>query len=814
MSRNRWPIVVTLLVVLSLLGGQVLSAPPRPAAPRVLGLAQGTDFLISHVEGSHRASPAVAHNDDLQQYLVVWTDGREDSTYRDIYGQIFSYTGRPQGGNFVVHDEPAGTLGYPDVTYDTVNQRYLVVWYNLTEVDVEGVVLNSDGSPYTAAFDVAMGIPAEMRGFPAAAFHASNQEYLVAYQGGSPSNMDIYARRVGPTGIVSIVEYVVTAVSANQTDPDVSVDTAADGDFLIVWQDGRTGTDQIYGRIINHAWQMGFDFLISSEPGVPCHNPAVAFNPAAGTDGGWLVVFQWDDEGDGQIGGQRLTAAGAPVGYTVDICVAAGFQGYADVAYVASQEIWMVVWEDHRASTTGYDIWGRYVDPSGGIGADCLPIAALPDQQTVPAVVAASTSAGCLVVFADSRTDDITGQRTNSTGVPGPPLLAVSTPLGDQRQPSPAYNSQDGEYLVVWHDERAQNWDIWGQRVDVDGTILGASFVICSDPHDQQNPTVTYCPDTNRYLVAWDDYRSAEGDIYGQVVDADGSLNGDNVVIAAVGTTGRHAPRLAYNPISGEFFVVYTYAAENGNIRGRRLGVDGVPLAAEIDIAVGGTDQGYPDVACRTLEAGGGDYLVAWRDEDGTQRDIRGQRLSQSGSLLGGLDLCTNAASQWTPAVAYSPVDDRYLVVWSDDRDSAAQGRDIYGRQVSGAGVRGDEFAVSTAAENQYAPAITYSRGPGLFIVAWSDARNEWTAPDIFGQRVSGTGELVGAVSYENEWLYVDSGGQESVALAWAGDENQGLLAWDDQRSGDNYDIYGMLLSDVARSHRAFLPLVIKVVAP
>jgi hypothetical protein len=95
---------------------------------------------------------------------------------------------------------------------------------------------------------------------------------------------------------------------------------------------------------------------------------------------------------------------------------------------------------------------------------------------------------------------------------------------------------------------------------------------------------------------------------------------------------------------------------------------------------------------------------VVWRDTDGAQRDVRGQRLNQTGGLLGGLDICTEASSQWSPAVAYSPGDDLYLVVWPDDRDSAAQGRNIYGRQVGGGGALQPEFAISTASGAQAAP--------------------------------------------------------------------------------------------------------------
>ena len=455
-----------------------------------------------------------------------------------------------------------------------------------------------------------------------------------------------------------------------------------------------------------------------------------------------------------------------------------------------------------------YDIYGQRVASTGSVTGPLRTIYNPPEDQMAPAVASSSSSDGFLIVFSDYQTNDITGRIVLPDGGVRAVVIVVSLPVGDQQQASVAYNSQDDEYLVVWHDQRAGNWDIYGQRVDLDGTLLGSTFAICSDTSAQLNPAVAYNLDANQYLVVWDDRRTDDGDIYGQIVEADGGLSGGNVVAADAGATGRHLPRLAYNPISGEFLVVFGYAAENNNVRGRRLGVTGAPLAAEIDIATGATEQYYPDVACRTMEPGGGDYLVVWRDTDGALQDIRGQRLDQTGGLLGGLAICTQANDQWSPAVAYSPDDDRYLVVWPDDRDSATQGRNIYGRQVSGAGLLYGDFAISTASGAQSAVAVTYGSGPGNYVVVWQDSRNTSTAPDLYGQRVSGAGEPVDTLVDSNDELHVGSAAQESPAVAWAGDGSQGLLVWADDRNGENYDIYGLCLS--ASAGRVFLPLVVK----
>lgn len=803
MGKKQWWVIAALVIVLAAAcpGGQARAAPPQAD-----GLPDGDDFLISRVGVAVRSNSAVAYNDDLDQYLVVWADGRAGGIYFDLYGQFLTGDGAPVGDNFVIRDEAAAILNYPDVAYDSDHQRYIVVWYDMTEVDVEGKLLNSDGSDYGSAFNVADGASGDIRAYPSAVYHPYLDEYLVVYQGGASGDYQVYGRRVDATGAVGTTEYAVSTAAGDQTDPDVSVDPSTGGDFLIVWEDGRSGTvDEIWGCQMYSTWFLGTEFEISASTTVDQLNPTVAFNPDAGTAGAWLVVFQRDETDGMEIGGWLVAADGDPAATGFYINDDSGDQVYPDVAYSAYGDQWLVVWEDHRAGGVNYDIYGQRVSATGSLIGPVRTIYNPAEEQAYPAVAASPAADGFVIVFSDYATNDIAGRIVLPDGGVRALLITVSLPVGDQQQAAIAYNSQDGEYLVVWHDQRAGNYDIYGQRVGLDGTLLEQTFHICTDASNQLNPAVAYNLDANQYLVVWDDRRDDDGDLYGQIIDADGDLNGGEVPIAGAGTIGRHLPRLAYNPISGEYLVVYGYADETNNIRGRRLGVTGTPVAAEFDIATGATDQYYPDVACRTVEPGGGDYLVVWRDTDGTQRDIRGRRLDHTGASLGDYALCTEASSQWTPAVAYSPADDRYLVVWPDDRDVATLGRNIYGRQMSGAGALYTEFAISTAGGAQSAAAVAY--GGGGYVVVFQDARNTSTAPDLYGQRVSGAGELVDTMAGINDPLYTGSGAQESPAVAWAGDGAHGLLAWDDDRDGETLDIYGLCLA--AGGYRLYLPVVV-----
>jgi len=806
-KNNR---IVWLIIVLLLAGFLPAAGPLRADGPDLpAGLGAGSDFRISSHAGSTCTSAAIAYNDDLNEYLVVWSDTRDGSTL-DIYGQLVTSAGAPKGDNFVIRDHATNSMTAPDVAYDTINQRYLVVWYALTAYSIEGRLFNSDGTAYASAFTIAAGTLANPRCFPAVACyaHAANGTYVVTYHGGASGNYNIYSRLVGVTGTVGSEKPVCTAAD-DQKDPDVAVDPAT-GIFLIVWEDGRSGTDEIYGCRQSATGFLYAEFNISpsTTSSHPRHTPAVAFNPNAGTAGEWLVAFERDVSGDSQISGRRVTAAGAATGdELIYICNDSADQRYPAVAYNANANQYLVVWHDDRNGASNLDIYGRRVDAAGvpqGSGATAICTAT--GNQSYPAVAASDDSTGYLVVFQDAVSPPgIQGQRVSTAGALVGSRITVAAPA--QKRPAVAYNSTNTEYLVVWHDYRkgANNADVYGQRVDLDGTLLGSNFVISDADGNQLYPTVVYNSANQKYLVVWEDHRT-DSDIYGQRVNAAGTLDGANFAIADSGAEHRCDPRVVFNSIRtpDEYLVVYTYeGAVSDDIRGRRVPVSGLPTVAELNIATGANDQNNPDVACRDTASGGG-YLVVWRETVGAQQDIKGQRLDQDGGLLlpGVLNICNESHDQWIPRVAYSPASDRYLVVWPDDRSGAANSN-IYAKQVGGDGTLYTEFAICTTTGEQAHVAAGYSAALDNYIVAWNDARSS-ASPDIYAQGVSAAGALVDA----NDPISASAGRQEYPAVAWAGAQKHGLIVWQDDRAGEsNVRIYGRRL---VPSYTVFLPLILK----
>jgi len=183
---------------------------------------------------------------------------------------------------------------------------------------------------------------------------------------------------------------------------------------------------------------------------------------------------------------------------------------------------------------------------------------------------------------------------------------------------------------------------------------------------------------------------------------------------------------------------------------------------------------------------GGGVYLVVWQVDASVSYSIQAARVDSSGKVLdpNGVTVATATTSLGSPRVAFDGTN--FLLVWEDTRSGTNM--DIYGRQVSPAGlVLGTkDVAISTASKDQRKPAVTCQSGTCL--VVWEDARTSSTGVfdgGIYGAHVDKTGKVLDPTGIV---ISKTTGAKEAPDVV--GDGTNFLVVWKDDGSG-NGDIYG-----------------------
>ena len=753
------------------------------------------DPLVSGLLRLEQGSPAqnqqniqIAYNPDDNEFLLVWQDYRNGNNW-DIYAQRLDGDGALLGDNFVINSS-AYHQDVPHVMYAPGQDRYLVAWRHYT----------------------------------------------------SASQYDVYGQRLSGTGdfVGSAFAIAPGPASTLQTPTDI-VYNSQSNQFLVLWQDGRSGKLHVFGRHVSLTGSLGSETQITSVTSTNQKSGVGAYNAA---NDQYLVVWATTDS---KILARRMTGGGVVT--TTDTILLSSNTSIdtPDVVYLDGTTQYLVVWKDNRNSNaTGSDIYGRLVTPAGSTNGSEYVISNHSASETVPRLTL-SASGGAWVVWqrdnGATTGQDLYAQELNSSGQPIGSLLTIyETGIGlNQERPVVAGNAL-GDLVFAWQDNRKYNWDIYA-RLRLANGDMGGDFLTHPASGSQENIHIAFNTTASEYLVVWQDFRNdlVGWQVYGQRVSSSGALVGDNIVINSAGIE----PVVAYSSVSNEYLVVWTY---NNTIQGQRINAATGALSGSVYQMVSEMSRGslvdQPSVvynpttnlflvAVRVRVPGAstihkiitrqtpglysnvelvsqtniavaepgvdiasdGSYLVAWQDARNSTHDIYGRRLTSAGALNGNDfligDLYGDDAS---PDVAWNSTASAFLVVWENyavgisNFTSAIAGQQV---NTSGALVGSSLVLDSTDSNNEDAgyvtnPSVTAS--DGKWLVVWQDARDESTLADIKARTIRDDGVLLAGQTIP---LMVTAGEQKNPVIV-GGNLDYALLAWQDNREG-SWDLYAAL---------------------
>ena len=177
-----------------------------------------------------------------------------------------------------------------------------------------------------------------------------------------------------------------------------------------------------------------------------------------------------------------------------------------------------------------YDIYAQRVNSAGVVQwtVNGVPISTATNNQIQPVITSDSTG-GAIITWMDFRsgTDfDIYAQRVNAAGVVqwtanGLPIVTAPTHQGYQTITSDGA----GGAIIAWQDERGPNYNIYAQRVDGAGAVhwTANGLPITTGAVGRYIPTITSDAGGGA-IIAWEDGRNGSDiDIYAQRVNAAGA---------------------------------------------------------------------------------------------------------------------------------------------------------------------------------------------------------------------------------------------------------------------------------------------------
>jgi len=299
----------------------------------------------------NQEQPAVAM-DATGNFVVCWQDNHSGDY--DIWAQRYDYAGNPQGTNFRVNEDGSGnSQEAPTAAMDAAG-NFLMCWQDNRTGNYETYAQRYDAAGNSQGTNFRVNVP-EYTQVSVVAMDAIGN-FLMCWQDTINGDTDIYAQwydAVGNPQGTNLILHVPEYAEA----PGVAMD--ATGNFVVSWQDNHTGNYAIYVQRYDAAGNLqGTSFKVN-ESGY-----AEASAVATDATGNFVVCWQDDRTGDYDIWAESYDAAGNPQGINFRANDDAGqeFQQFSAVAMDAAGNF-VMCWQDSRADD--YEIWFQRFDAAG-----------------------------------------------------------------------------------------------------------------------------------------------------------------------------------------------------------------------------------------------------------------------------------------------------------------------------------------------------------------------------------------------------------------------------------------------------------------
>lgn len=425
------------------------------------------------------------------------------------------------------------------------------------------------------------------------------------------------------------------------------------------------------------------------------------FQIASTSDGGSIVVWTDNRNGNDDIYGQKFNSSGAEqwTANGIPICNASNQQTVPKLISDGSGGA-IIIWEDMR-NGSDYDMYAQRVNSSGVAQwtSNGKVISAASNHQANPNIVS-DGAGGAIIVWVDFRNgnnnQDIYGKRINSDGSTnwgGTDGIAFTSQSGNQDQIEIVSDGGNGA-VISFRSDFSGNYDIYVQKVNSNGSIQwGTDGVdICAATNNQQNHKIISDGFTG-YFITWEDRRTdSNGDIYAQRINSSGSpqWTTDGIAIASNQTYAEAIPVIIGDGSLGAI-IVWNSNVNNWDIYAKRINSDGsTNWGGTHGIAIENTfgNEQSPQI----ISDGSNGVIITYYGNPVATYDIYTQKINSSGSkqwTSNGVIICNASTNQVGPYIVADGAGGG-VMIWDDPRNG---NNDIYIQNVKSDGTIGPASA-------------------------------------------------------------------------------------------------------------------------
>jgi len=391
------------------------------------------------------------------------------------------------------------------------------------------------------------------QGFPTAVSDGAGGA-VVAWQEGLATT-DLYVNRINAAGARQWGSGGVALCTATNFQRQPRSVPDASGGAIVVWQDERNSSFELYCRRVNSAGTA----LWTADGIRLCAASGNEVDPRIISDGAGGAFVAWIDYRAGShtdIYAQHVDSLGV-IAWTNNgaaVCTAAGNQGGVDLSRDDGGGA-ILTWIDQRSSPNAV-----YAQRLNSLGVAQWQTDGVPVVSTGASGlrIVADGSGGAIIAYGVSS--DIFARRINSAGT-----LQWATPTNlcnatGSRNLSAILSDASGGAIVAWEDLRSGNRDVYAARVRSDSLALWSAggVKVCTAPNDQFGIGIV-TDGAGGAVIVWEDRRDEPtgadkdlGDIYMQRLSSNGTpLWNHNGSVVAKEEYGQRHPVLASDGSGG-----------------------------------------------------------------------------------------------------------------------------------------------------------------------------------------------------------------------------------------------------------------------